>query len=105
MITVALLLALTGATEPANLCTLCHPDVRVQFEQGIHHGEAVSCVSCHGGDSTTSTVAEAHRGDFRGQIQRPDVPDLCATCHADAQRMRPYNLPTDQLALYQTSEH
>jgi predicted CXXCH cytochrome family protein len=87
------------------LCTLCHPEARVEFERSIHSSEEVSCVSCHGGDPTASDVGRAHSKDFKGRIHRRDVPDLCASCHADAQRMRAYNLPTDQLALYRTSGH
>ncbi len=103
MIAGILLLAL--AAPPANLCSLCHSDVRVQFERGVHYREGVACTSCHGGNPAASTVAEAHRGDFRGVPRRRDVPALCASCHDDVARMRPYNLPADQYALYRTSRH
>jgi len=101
-----LLLAMAAAhPDPANMCTFCHPDVRVQFQRSIHHDEEVTCVSCHGGNAAGTTVAAAHAGDFRGAIARPRVPALCASCHADAARMRPYDLSSDQYALYQTSQH
>jgi predicted CXXCH cytochrome family protein len=105
VIAASVLFAVTIAQAPADLCTLCHPDVRVQFERGIHATEEVACVSCHGGDSAAATVEAAHRGDFRGSIPRIDVPGLCASCHANTERMSPYNLPTDQYALFQTSRH
>jgi len=89
----------------AGLCTMCHPEARVEFERSIHGSEEVACVSCHGGDAAATDVAGAHAKDFKGRIRRKDVPELCASCHADAQRMRAYNLPTDQLALYRTSGH
>jgi len=38
-------------------------------------------------------------------VARQDIPGRCAICHADVSRMRPFNLPTDQHALYQTSGH
>ncbi len=101
----ALLLALAVSAEPGNLCTLCHPGVRVEFAKSIHSSEAVSCVSCHGGDPTAATVEAAHRGNFRGKIGRKEIPRLCSSCHSDPMMMRPYNLPTDQYALYQTSQH
>jgi predicted CXXCH cytochrome family protein len=101
----AILTALAAAGDPTNLCALCHPDVRVQFEQSIHRTEDVACVSCHGGDPEASSVAAAHRGGFRGRVDRRGVPALCASCHSDAERMSPYNLSTDQYALYQTSHH
>jgi predicted CXXCH cytochrome family protein len=93
------------ALRAGGLCTLCHPEVRVEFQRSIHSNEDVGCVSCHGGDPTTTDVGRAHAKDFRGRIRRRDVPELCASCHADPQRMRAYNLPTDQLALYRTSGH
>src|SRR5262249_21798450 len=67
-----LLLALAAApaspatsSRPADartggLCTLCHPDVRVEFERSIHSNEEVTCVSCHGGDPTAADVETAH---------------------------------------------
>jgi predicted CXXCH cytochrome family protein len=104
MITACLMLAVLAGI-PGNTCTLCHPDVRVQFEESVHHREGFTCVSCHGGDGNVATVEGAHRRDFRGVPARRDVPKLCASCHSDISLMRPYNLPTDQLALYDTSRH
>jgi predicted CXXCH cytochrome family protein len=99
-----LFLALVAVPRP-QMCGVCHPDVRVRFEESVHRVEGLDCSSCHGGDPSATTVATAHRGGFRGVPRRRDVPGLCASCHADIGRMRSYNLPTDQLALYQTSRH
>jgi len=107
----AMALALmAGAARPvdagaAGTCGTCHPDVRVQFERSVHAGEGASCADCHGGNPGTLEVAAAHGGRFNGRPPRRDIPLLCASCHADVARMRPYNLPTDQYALYQTSRH
>ena len=100
-----LLAAMAAGGDAGNLCTLCHPDVRVAFDTSVHHREGIACVSCHGGEPTAATVAGAHRGSFKGSFRREEIPALCASCHADAAVMRPYNLPTDQLALYETSGH
>jgi predicted CXXCH cytochrome family protein len=107
----AVLLAATLVTpgSPAalttNQCILCHPDIKVLFEKSRHHAEEVTCVACHGGNPAAITVEAAHAGNFRGVPKRKDIPALCSTCHSDVGRMRPYNLPTDQFALYQTSRH
>jgi hypothetical protein len=101
----ALLLAVAVVVPKPLACGLCHPDVRVEFEQGVHRREGIACTSCHGGDASATTVAGAHGKGFRGVPRRRDIPALCASCHADVARMRPYNLPTDQFALYQTSRH
>ena len=107
-----LLLAAAPATAAAPapdaapvLCAVCHSDVRVQFDRGVHHREGIACTSCHGGDPAASTVAGAHGKGFRGVPKRRDIPTLCASCHADVALMRPYNLPADQMALYRTSKH
>ncbi|MCI0355080.1 MAG: cytochrome c3 family protein, partial [Acidobacteria bacterium] len=100
----ALLLAAVVASVP-NQCLLCHPDVRVMFDRSRHHAEEVTCTACHGGNAQAITVEGAHGGGFRGVPKRRDIPALCATCHSNVEKMRPYNLPTDQFALYQTSRH
>jgi hypothetical protein len=100
-----LLVMVAAAGDPGNLCTLCHPDVRVEFERSIHSLEEVACVACHGGDASSSNVSEAHRDGFRGKIRRREVPKVCAGCHSDTDMMSPYNLATDQDALYRTSQH
>ena len=100
-----LFLPLPQNTKDDNRCTLCHPDVRVKFEQSVHRAEEVTCVACHGGDATATKAEDAHKGNYKGVPKRNEIPALCASCHADVQRMRPFNLSTDQFALYQTSVH
>jgi len=86
-------------------CGVCHPAERVQFERSQHRQEDVGCVSCHGGDDQSLEVGVAHGRGWKGRIPRRDIPALCASCHANEARMRAYNLPVDQYALYQTSGH
>ncbi len=105
MIAAPILLAAAVAVPPASACAFCHPDVRVEFEQSVHRREGITCISCHDGNPQAATVAGAHSGNFRGVPARRAIPALCASCHADIARMRPYNLPTDQYALYLTSQH
>jgi predicted CXXCH cytochrome family protein len=90
---------------PSGRCGVCHPAERVQFEHSRHAVETVSCVSCHGGNDRAIDQAGAHSGRFRGRPARASIPALCASCHSDETRMRAYNLPVDQFALYQTSGH
>lgn len=89
----------------AEQCGTCHPADRVEHEISIHRRASVGCRSCHGGNPDTLSVDAAHVGDFRGSPSRSDIPALCASCHADPEVMRPYNLPTDQYVLYGTSAH
>jgi hypothetical protein len=103
----------TSASSPAQptglsvsgQCGVCHPRERVAFAASRHAQEEVRCVSCHGGDDRALEIAAAHGRGFIGRPARASIPRLCASCHSDQRRMRPYNLPVDQLALYQTSVH
>lgn len=94
-----------GVTRASGRCGVCHPAERVRFESSRHASEDVHCTSCHGGNDQSLTLSVAHGAGFRGRIARRDVPKVCASCHSDETRMRPYNLPVDQYALYQTSVH
>jgi len=94
-----------AAASPSGRCGVCHPAERVQFERSLHAQEEVRCVSCHGGDDRSLEARVAHGAGFRGRPARRDIPKLCASCHADEARMRAYNLPVDQFALYQISGH
>jgi hypothetical protein len=100
--------ATTAPASPAGAsgrCGVCHPSERVQFEKSRHAGEEVRCVSCHGGNDRTVDQGTAHGAGFRGRPSRREIPSLCASCHSSLEQMRPYNLPVDQLAQYQTSGH
>ncbi len=93
------------ASRAAGRCGVCHPAERVLFEKSRHAQEEVRCTSCHRGNDRSLEIRDAHGGDFQGRPARQDIPRLCASCHASEERMRPYNLPVDQYALYQTSGH
>ena len=45
------------------------------------------------------------RAGYIGVPARGSIPDICGSCHSDPARMRQYNLPTDQVAQYRTSQH
>ncbi len=90
---------------PAEECATCHPENRVAFQRSVHFRESVGCASCHGGDPRSRSVEGAHGRGFKSLEDRLGVPALCASCHSDLAKMRPYNLPVDQYAVYQTSQH
>jgi predicted CXXCH cytochrome family protein len=102
----AIIFALSSyAPARAEQCGLCHPEQRVAFADSVHANEEVGCVDCHRGDAETKDPERAHRGSFRSLADRLRVPAACAECHSDLERMRPYNLPVDQYAVYLTSKH
>ena len=94
-----------SATDGGSFCKVCHSENDVEYRGSAHAAEGITCVSCHGGDAASSEVDAAHAGDFRGAFARTEIPRFCGSCHADPERMRPYGLPSDQLALFEISPH
>lgn len=101
-------LAIALATVRANAeesCVTCHPQSKSELQQSVHAAH-FACTACHGGDAeTVSVAAHAREKGYIGVPSRAAIPALCGSCHADAVRMRPFGLPTDQLAQYSSSEH
>ncbi len=102
--------------QPTNTCMLCHQELdgnlKVNVEEiknDVHFKRGLSCVDCHGGDSTKEDMAQSMDA-AKGFIARParnDIPNFCARCHANPDFMRAYNpnIPMDQLTKYNTSQH
>gem|GEM_PF-348953 len=114
-----------------NQCLDCHgnPDVwegerlRLHVTEkdalgDVHWQKGLRCVDCHGGNPETDKVNEAHAEEdgFRrlradADFTKPPDPlrvvELCGGCHADIDRMRPFNprARVDQLREYWTSGH
>jgi hypothetical protein len=102
---VSCLLFVAQADAAQESCVTCHPDVRTEYEQGVHY-EQFGCTGCHGGDPMAlDASAHAKEKGYVGAAGRLQIPALCGGCHSDAARMRPFGIPTDQYARYQTSEH
>lgn len=101
--TVLVFLSVEARAEES--CRTCHPDVRIEYEASVH-GKDFSCTECHGGDpEVLTTESHAAKKKYIGKPARRDVPALCAACHANPNRMKPYGLATDQYAQYLTSQH
>ena len=78
------------------------------YNEDIHAQKGLTCADCHGGNpDEASPDAMAKKAGFKGHIDRKNVPQLCASCHAKSDYMRQFNpsLRTDQFAQYQTSVH
>jgi Cytochrome c3 len=97
-----------------NQCLACHKVVNerqayiaTSWEESVHGKGGVTCADCHGGDPTSDRmgIAMDRTKGFIGKPSRDQTVGLCGSCHADPERMRSYNLPTDQYAKYWTSVH
>ena len=106
--------AASGSAPDTNTCATCHTaidnenhDLVGQWTASVHGQNGVACADCHGGDPTSDqvTVAMDPAKGFKGVPGRTDTVALCGTCHSDVERMRQYQIPTDQYAKYKTSVH
>ena len=101
-------------------CVRCHGDAAFmrkynpglpidQFEKykTSEHGrrwlrgdrKVAQCVSCHGSHDILPG------SDVRSSVHPINIPATCSTCHSNAQRMKEYKIPTNQLALFSESVH
>ncbi|MGD1095552.1 MAG: cytochrome c3 family protein [Bryobacteraceae bacterium] len=62
-------------------------------------GNVATCVDCHSVHDIRAVK------DATAPVYPLHIPDTCGRCHADAQKMAKYGIPTDQLAQYHTSVH
>jgi hypothetical protein len=101
------------------LCGTCHSDPLRMHAYGLptdplaqyrtsNHGKALFgkgdtqvavCTDCHG----VHGILPAE--DPRAPTARANQPATCGRCHADAQRMAPYGLPSDGVARFVGSVH
>lgn len=97
-----------------NTCLECHrglggrhEEITVAWQESIHAQRGVNCADCHGGDPGAADPSESMSpaAGFIGAPPRDEIPALCASCHADVDAMRQYDLPTDQYAKYLESIH
>ena len=114
--TVALLFFVVAprlAAQQKNVCVECHANLQGKMKipvedvaSSVHGHKGMSCETCHGGNPADAAHAKSAGSGFR-DIKRADIPQLCGSCHADANRMKQFNpsLRTDQLAQYHTSVH
>ena len=104
------------AAQTKNSCLDCHSNlpeplgVSVEtYSQNIHAQKGLTCAACHGGDASSDDPEKAmsRAAGWKGKIERKQTPELCASCHADAEMMKKYNpsLRVDQFQEYKTSIH
>jgi len=102
------------------MCGKCHADAAyirgfnpsLRTDQLSQYRTSVHGQRLAGGDSRVAVCIDCHSvhdirspRDSRSTVHPTNVAQTCARCHADAAHMKPYNIPTDQFASYQTSVH
>jgi hypothetical protein len=87
------------AARRVNQCLECHRGLEGRlraptehFAQDIHAVRGLGCVGCHGGDANDPemTGMDPDKG-FRGTPERPQIAEMCASCHADATFMKRFD--------------
>ncbi|MBZ0291347.1 MAG: cytochrome c3 family protein [Anaerolineae bacterium] len=98
---------ITPPDEPrskiSTTCGTCHKIIFDQYESSVH-GEALfegdpnvpTCIDCHG----VHSIQHPTTALFRNRS-----PELCATCHADEDMMRQYDISTNVFDSYLTDFH
>ncbi len=82
--------------DDENSCFVCHttsdlwdPKDKAQYrfyvvldtlKKDVHYQKGVSCVDCHGGDSTVQETKAHQTDDFRSKLA--DIQKFCAHCHS-----------------------
>jgi len=107
-------IGMRSAAQTKNVCVECHATLQGRLKAAVeesaasvHSQKGMNCETCHGGNSQDVARAKGLDSGFRGHIRREDIPELCGSCHADAERIKQFNpsLRTDQLSQYHTSVH
>jgi hypothetical protein len=109
-----------SARDIPQLCGRCHSDATFmhQFDPNLSidqeaqywtsvHGQRLragatdvaECASCHGAHGVLSTK------DPRSPVYPTRIPETCGSCHANPEHMKPYGIPTNQLADYRKGVH
>ena len=107
-------------TQVPQLCGSCHSDPAYirQFNPSLRTDQLDQYhTSVHGkrlaaGDTKVAVCTDCHSvhdirspSDPRATVNPVNVAETCARCHADANYMKGYSIPTDQFAKYSTSVH
>ena len=100
------------------LCASCHarPELMRQYDiptdQWAKYQQSVHGKKLNQGDPKVATCATCHESHATKKTDDPtakvyplNVPALCASCHANVEYMKGYNIPTNQFELYAKSVH
>lgn len=99
-------------------CGSCHSDparmrqYNLQTDQLAQYRTSLHGQLLQAGDKNVATCFDCHGGhairqpsDPQSTVYPMNVPATCASCHANADKMKPYGIPTDQLSKYSASVH
>ncbi len=107
-------------TEVPQLCGRCHSDgalmrsynPSLRTDQLAQYWTSVHGKRLRAGDTRVAVCSDCHTAHNIRPASSPlssvhplQIPATCTRCHADPERMKPYGIPTNQLADYRASVH
>jgi predicted CXXCH cytochrome family protein len=107
-------------SEIPQLCGRCHSDgalmrtynPSLRTDQLAQYWTSVHGQRLRAGDMRVAVCSDCHSAHGIRPGSSPlssvyplEIPATCARCHADSERMKPYRIPTTQLADYHASVH
>ena len=102
------------------LCARCHSDgarmrqtnPALRTDQFAQYQTSIHGKRLAGGDTKVAVCTDCHgvhsilpANHVQSRVHPVRVADTCGRCHGDAEYMKGYKIPTDQLALYRESVH
>ncbi len=100
-------------SEIPQLCGRCHSDgALMRTYNPTQYWTSVHGQRLRAGDMNVAVCSDCHTPHSIRPGSSPlssvyplEIPATCARCHADSERMKPYRIPTTQLADYHASVH
>jgi len=107
-------------TEIPQLCARCHSDgafmraynPSLRTDQLAQYWTSVHGKRLRAGDKRVAVCTDCHgvhgirpASSPLSSVHPLQIPGTCARCHADPEHMKPYGIPTNQLADYRASVH
>jgi predicted CXXCH cytochrome family protein len=102
------------------ICAKCHGDVdfmrnynpSLRTDQFSQYQTSVHGKKLAAGDNNVAVCTDCHGlhgirppSDPRSKVHPLNIANTCAACHANREKMKPYNISTDQFAGYSVSVH
>jgi hypothetical protein len=104
----------------SGICGGCHSDARfvrevnpkLQVDQATLYDLSLHSKLSRAGDKNAPSCADCHGvhdvvrvAGLTAPVHRKNVAELCGKCHADREKMKPYEIVTDQVAKWKRSRH
>lgn len=102
------------------LCARCHSDAAfmrtynpsLRTDQLLQYRTSIHGQRLRQGDTRVAVCTDCHglheirpASSPLSSVYPLRIPETCAACHSDREHMKPYQIPTDQLAGYRASVH